>query len=62
MKTPRSIPRILNYAIIFMVIALIAGAFGFGFISGTAATIAKVTCLVFLALCTAALVRSYRKT
>jgi uncharacterized membrane protein YtjA (UPF0391 family) len=51
---------LLNYAIIFLVIALIAGALGFGVIAGTAATIAKVLFLVFLVLCAAALLRRPR--
>lgn len=40
----------LNYAITFLVIALIAGILGFGVIAGTAAMIAKVLFLVFLIL------------
>ena len=38
----------LNYAVIFLIIALLAGVLGFGVIAGTAATIAKVLFLVFL--------------
>jgi uncharacterized membrane protein YtjA (UPF0391 family) len=40
----------LNYAIIFLIIAIIAGVLGFGVIAGTAATIAKVFFVVFLIL------------
>jgi uncharacterized membrane protein YtjA (UPF0391 family) len=40
----------LHYAIVFLVIALIAGVLGFGVIAGTAATIAKVLFLVFIVL------------
>ncbi len=41
----------LNYAITFLVIALIAAVLGFGVIAGTAAMIAKVLFVFFLALC-----------
>lgn len=51
----------LNYAILFFVVALIAGTLGFGVIAGTAAIMAKVLFVVFLVLCAAALLRS-RKT
>jgi uncharacterized membrane protein YtjA (UPF0391 family) len=40
----------LSYAITFLVIALIAGVLGFGFIAGTAALIAKVCFVLFLVL------------
>ncbi len=40
----------LNYAVIFLIIALIAGILGFGVIAGTAALIAKVLFLFFLVL------------
>jgi len=40
----------LHYALVFLVVALIAGVLGFGFIAGTAALIAKVCFLVFLVL------------
>ena len=40
----------LNYAITFLIIALIAGVLGFGVIAGAAATIARVLFLVFLVL------------
>ena len=38
----------LHYAVVFLVIALVAGVLGFGYIAGTAAWIAKVCFLVFL--------------
>lgn len=47
----------LNYAIIFLVIALLAGVLGFGVIAGTAATIAKVLFVVFLILFVVSLLR-----
>ena len=40
----------LRYAVIFLVIAVIAGVLGFGSLSGTAAWIAKLLVLVFLVL------------
>lgn len=47
----------LSYTIIFLIIALIAGALGFGVIAGTAASIAKVLFLVFLVLFVISLIR-----
>jgi uncharacterized membrane protein YtjA (UPF0391 family) len=47
----------LSYAVIFLLIALVAGALGFGVIAGTAATIAKVCFIVFLLLFIATLLR-----
>lgn len=40
----------LNWAVTFLVIALIAALFGFGGIAGTATEIAKILFFVFLAL------------
>lgn len=40
----------LNYAFLFLIIALIAAVLGFGVIAGTAATIAKILFLLFLIL------------
>jgi uncharacterized membrane protein YtjA (UPF0391 family) len=50
----------LNYAVIFLIIALLAGVLGFGVIAGTAATIAKVLFLLFLVLFIASLFRGRR--
>jgi uncharacterized membrane protein YtjA (UPF0391 family) len=47
----------LNYAIAFLIIALIAGVLGFGVIAGTAATIAKGLFIIFIALFILALMR-----
>ena len=47
----------LNYAVIFLLIALTSGVLGFGVIAGTAATIAKVLFLIFLVLFLASLFR-----
>lgn len=38
----------LHYAVVFLVVALIAALFGFGFIASTAAGIAKILFFVFL--------------
>ena len=40
----------LHYALIFLIVALIAGVLGFGFLAGTAMWIAKVLFIVFLIL------------
>ena len=40
----------LNYAFLFLIIALVAAVLGFGVIARTAATIAKVLFLLFLIL------------
>jgi uncharacterized membrane protein YtjA (UPF0391 family) len=38
----------LHYAIVFLIIAILAAVFGFGSLSGTAALIAKICFVVFL--------------
>jgi uncharacterized membrane protein YtjA (UPF0391 family) len=43
----------LHYAVVFMVIALIAAVFGFGGIAASAVGIAKVLFMVFLVLAVA---------
>ncbi len=48
----------LNYAITFLIIALIAGILGFGVIAGTAASIAKICFVIFLVLFFASLFRT----
>jgi uncharacterized membrane protein YtjA (UPF0391 family) len=50
----------LGYAITFLLIALLAGALGFGSLAGTAATIAKVCFVIFLVLFIASLLRGRR--
>ena len=47
----------LSYALTFLLIALIAGAMGFGVVAGTAAYIAKIFFVIFLVLFVAALLR-----
>lgn len=42
--------HMLMWAIIFAIVAVVAGFFGFRQVSGTATTIAKVLFVVFLAL------------
>ena len=38
----------LHYAVVFLIVAIIAAVLGFGVIAGTAAWIAKVCFIVFL--------------
>jgi len=52
----------LNYAILFLVIAIIAGILGFGVIAGTAALFARVLFLVFLILFAVSLLRGNKPT
>jgi len=40
----------LHWAVVFLILAIIAGLFGFGLVAGTAWTIAKVLFFVFLVL------------
>ena len=47
----------LFYAVIFLIVAIVAGALGFRVIEGTAATIAKVLFVIFLVLFILSLVR-----
>jgi len=50
----------LHYALVFLVVAIIAAIFGFGSIAGTAAWIAKVLFVVFLVLFLISLVTGRR--
>jgi len=50
----------LSWALTFLVIALVAGVFGFGVIAGTAATVAKVLFFVFVVLFVIGLVMGRR--
>ena len=47
----------LGYAVAFMIIALIAGAMGFGLVGGMAYGAAKICFFVFLVLAVVALIR-----
>ncbi|MBL8048461.1 MAG: DUF1328 domain-containing protein [Chthonomonas sp.] len=40
----------LHYAVVFLVIALIAGVLGFGTLAGASAGIAKILFLIFLVM------------
>lgn len=40
----------LSWAIVFLIVAIIAGLFGFGFISGTSYTIAVWLAIIFVVL------------
>lgn len=50
----------LWWALIFLLIAIIAAIFGFGVVAGTAAWIAKVLLIVFLVLLVIALISGWR--
>lgn len=50
----------LGYAVTFMIIALIAGAMGFGLVGGMAYGAAKICFFVFLVLAVVALIRGRR--
>ena len=45
----------LNWTLLFLLVALTAGVLGFGGIAGTAATIAKICFIIFLAFFVAGL-------
>jgi uncharacterized membrane protein YtjA (UPF0391 family) len=47
----------LGYALMFLIVALVAGVLGFGVVAGTAAIIAKVCFAIFLILFVVALIR-----
>ena len=49
----------LYWAVVFLVVALIAGVFGFGGISQAATGIAKVLFLIFIVLFLVSLVANY---
>jgi uncharacterized membrane protein YtjA (UPF0391 family) len=53
-----ALPVVLNYAIAFLLIALLAGILGFGVVAGTGASIAKVLFVIFLVLFIASLFRA----
>lgn len=50
----------LYWAFVFLIIALVAGLFGFGIVASTAAGIAKILFFVFLVLFILALLRGRR--
>ncbi|QDS90750.1 hypothetical protein CA51_46330 [Rosistilla oblonga] len=50
----------LGWALTFLIIALIAGALGFGVVAGTAASIAKILFVVFLVLFVISLIAGRR--
>ena len=50
----------LNMAVLFLIIALVAAVLGFGVVAGTAATIAKILFVVFLILFVVSLISGRR--
>jgi uncharacterized membrane protein YtjA (UPF0391 family) len=51
----------LSLALMLLIIALIAGAFGFGLVAGISVEAAKIVFFVFLVLAVLALVSGYRR-
>lgn len=49
-NNPTTLINMLSYALIFLIVAILAGVLGFGVVAGTAATIAKVCFVVFIVL------------
>lgn len=52
--------EMLHYAVVFLIIAIIAGVLGFGFISGVAAVFAKWCFIGFLVLAVIAMLTKRR--
>lgn len=50
----------LSYAILFLIVALVAGVLGFGVLAGTAMWIAKVLFVIFLILFLVSLITGRR--
>ncbi len=46
----KGITNWLTWAIIFLIVAIVAGIFGFGFVSGVSFTIAKWLAIIFVVL------------
>ena len=51
----------LSWALTFLVIALVAGLFGFGIIAGTSIAIAKILFFIFLILFLVSLIAGRRR-
>jgi len=54
-------PTMLHYAVVFLVVALIAAVLGFGGIAAGAAGIAKILFVVFLIMAVVSFIFSYRR-
>jgi uncharacterized membrane protein YtjA (UPF0391 family) len=52
----------LHWAVVFLVVAIIAAVCGFGLIAGTAAEIAKILFFLFLVLFVVSLIMGRRRT
>jgi len=52
--------KMLYWAVIFLIVAIIAGSFGFLAVAGLATEIAKVLFVVFLIIFVISLIRSFR--
>jgi uncharacterized membrane protein YtjA (UPF0391 family) len=55
-------PAMLSASITFLIIAIVAAILGFGFIAGTAASIAKILFVVFLILFLVSLVTGRKRS
>ena len=51
----------LNWAVTFLIVAIVAGLFGFGLVAGIAVEFAKILFFVFLVLFVASLLLGRRK-
>lgn len=51
----------LGWALTFLVLAIIAGVFGFGLVAFAAAEIARVLCFLFIALSVIGLIGGWRR-
>jgi len=59
-KTVRVMNRAINYALVILLIAIVAGALGFVVLAGTLAWLAKICFLAFLVLFIISLVQRKR--
>jgi uncharacterized membrane protein YtjA (UPF0391 family) len=57
---PQEDVPMLHYALVFLVVAIVAGVLGFGVISGVAANIAQVLFVIFLIMAAIAFFRRAR--
>jgi uncharacterized membrane protein YtjA (UPF0391 family) len=52
----------LRYALIFLVVAIVAAFFGFSGVAASAAGIAQILCYIFLAIFVVSLIMSFLKS
>ena len=51
----------LGWAFVFLLVAIVAALFGFGFIAGISMTIAKILFVIFLVLFVISLIKHFAK-